>query len=55
MAKYDEVLALQLATIDLLSAIQKDKIRLDDEIDAVSEALKRLPNWGIEMYEEVRD
>lgn len=55
MKKYDKIVALKLATIDLLSAIQKDKVRLDDEIDAVSEALKRFPNWTIEIYERASE
>ena len=52
MSNYDEVRALEIAITDLVTAIQKDQVRCDNEIEAVSDALKRLPNWKLEIYVE---
>ena len=52
MSSYNEVRALEIAIIDLVTAIQKDRVRLfDNEIEAVSDATKRVPNWKLEIHE----
>ena len=52
MSSYNEVRDLEIAIIDLVTAIQKDRVRLDNEIEAVSDAAKRVPNWKLEIHEE---
>lgn len=54
MSNYDEELALEIAIINLVTAIQKGDRSLDDLVSAVSDAAKRLPNWKLEIYEEVK-
>ena len=53
MTKHNEIRALEVATIDLLMAIQKGETSLSDKIYAVNEALDQLLDWKIEVYEEV--
>ena len=48
---YKEARALEIAIIDLVTAIQKDSTRLSNEIEAVSEAAKHVPEWLIEVRE----
>ena len=52
MSSYNEVRDLEIAIIDLVTAIQKDRVRLDNETEAVSDAVKRVPNWKLEIHEE---
>ena len=52
MSTYNEVRALEIAIIDLVTAIQKDRAILGNEIEAVSDAVKRVPNWKLEIHEE---
>lgn len=50
-SKYEAVRALEIAIIDLLTAIQKDTVRLDNQVEAVSDAIKLVPDWEIEITE----
>jgi len=43
--------ALEISIIDLITAIQKDSVRLSNEIEAVSDAVKLVPDWEIELTE----
>ena len=49
--KYEAVKALEISIIDLVTAIQKDGVRLSNEIEAVGEAVKLVPDWEIEITE----
>lgn len=48
---YKEARALEIAIIDLVTAIQKGSARLSNEIEAVSEAANHVPEWSIEVRE----
>lgn len=48
---YNEARALEIALIDLVTAIQKGSTKLSDEIEAVSEAADHVPEWLIEVRE----
>ena len=50
-SKYEALRALEIAIIDLVTAIQKDSVRLSNEIEAVSDAVKLVPDWEIELTE----
>ena len=50
-SKYEAVRALEIAIIDLVTAIQKDTARLDNHVEAVSDAVKLVPDWEIELTE----
>ena len=51
MSSHEEVRTLEIAIIDLVTAIQKDGVRLSNEIEAVSIAANRVPKWKLEVYE----
>lgn len=48
---YEALRALEIAIIDLITAIQKDTVRLDNEVEAVSDTVKLVPDWEIEVTE----
>ena len=50
-SNYEALRALEIAIIDLVTAIQKDSVRLSNEIEAVSDAVKLVPDWEIELTE----
>lgn len=50
-SNYEAVKALEIAVIDLLTAIQKDHMRMGNEIEVVSDAIKLVPDWEIEITE----
>ena len=50
-SKCEALRALEIAIIDLVTAIQKDSVRLSNEIEAVSDAVKLVPDWEIELTE----
>lgn len=49
---HDEAVALEIAIIDLVTAIQEDRTMLSNEIEAVSDAAKHMPKWSIEVREQ---
>ena len=53
-SKYEALRALEIAIIDLVTAIQKDSVKLSNEIEAVSDAVKLVPDWEIELTEGFR-
>ena len=48
---YNEARALEIALINLVTAIQKGSTRLSNEIEAVSDAAFQVPEWLIEVRE----
>ena len=48
---YNEARALEVALINLVTAIQKGDTKLSDEIEAVSDAAFQVPEWILEVKE----
>ncbi len=52
MSTEKQILTLENAIVDLLSGIQLGETRLGDTIEAVNEAIDKVPNWRVEVSEE---